>query len=108
MRDRKKLLSLALTPALLGGLALTGQLAGASAASAEPHSCQVSKPDSNTGGAICRGGTGQARVLVTCRDGVTGNRYKVYGPWKGIGQWSYKACGSAHRVVVELVDYRTR
>ncbi|OAR23703.1 hypothetical protein A8W25_14390 [Streptomyces sp. ERV7] len=97
-----------MAPLVVAGIAVAAPIAGATAASAAPGSCQVGRPDSNTGTAICRTGTGQVRVKVTCKDGINGNTYNAYGPWVGINRWSKVACGAAQRVVVTLVDYQTR
>ncbi len=104
----RKLTSLGMTPLVLAGIAVAAPIAGATTASAAPQGCQVGKPDENTGTAICRRGTGQVRVKVTCEDGPTGNTHVVYGPWVGINKTSKVACGAAQRYFVKLVDYQTR
>ncbi|MGW1894729.1 hypothetical protein ACWCP6_31480 [Streptomyces sp. NPDC002004] len=106
--NRKKLASLAMTPLVLAGIAVAAPIAGATAASATPSGCQVGKPDDNTGTAICRRGTGQVRVKVTCEDGVTGSTHLAYGPWVGVNKVSKVACGAPQRYIVKLVDYQTR
>ncbi|WP_055522547.1 hypothetical protein [Streptomyces graminilatus] len=104
----RKFASLAMTPLVLAGIAVAAPIAGATAASATPGGCQVGKPDENTGIAICRTGTGQVRVKVTCEDGVTGASHFAFGPWVGINRTSSVACGAAQRYFVTLVDYQTR
>ncbi|WP_149829300.1 hypothetical protein [Streptomyces tailanensis] len=106
--NMKKLASLAMTPLVVGGIAVAVPIAGATAASAVPSQCQVGKPNENTGFAICRAGTGQVRVKVTCEDGITGNRHFAYGPWKGVDKKSQVACGAPQRYIVALVDYQRR
>ncbi|MDX2937442.1 hypothetical protein [Streptomyces ipomoeae] len=106
--NRNKLASFAMTPLVLMGVAVAAPIAGATAASAAPSQCQVGKPDENTGIAICRAGTGQVRVKVTCEDGITGSRHFAYGPWVGVNKTSKVACGAAQRYFVYMVDYQTR
>ncbi|MEU6368810.1 hypothetical protein ABZ876_24485 [Streptomyces sp. NPDC046931] len=104
----KKLASIAMTPLVLAGIAVAAPIAGATAASAKPSGCQVGHPDSNTGTAICRTGTGQVRVKITCQDGITGSKHLAYGPWVGVNKLSKAACGAPQRMIVTLVDYQTR
>ncbi|MEW2115363.1 hypothetical protein AB0945_09260 [Streptomyces sp. NPDC005474] len=106
--NKRKFTSLAMTPLVLAGIAVAAPIAGATAASATPSGCQVGKPDENTGTAICRLGTGEVRVKVTCEDGITGATHLAFGPWVGINRTSKVACGAAQRYFVQLVDYQTR
>ena len=108
----KKLASLAMTPLVLTGVAVAVPIAGATAASAEPQVCQYGADETSAtptwGSVICYSGTGQYRVKVTCKDGITGNHLTSYGPWVGIRKTSKASCGNTVRYVVTDVFYQTR
>ncbi|MDX3801371.1 hypothetical protein [Streptomyces sp. AK04-3B] len=108
----RKLASLAMTPLVLAGIAVAAPIAGATAASAVPSVCQFAEdqisPVPIWGSVICYSGTGQYRVKVTCKDGITGNILTSYGPWVGIRKTSKASCGNGSRYAVTDIFYQDR
>ncbi|MES4908326.1 MULTISPECIES: hypothetical protein [unclassified Streptomyces] len=108
--NARGLMAAAVAALVLGGGLATGPAAQAAPADtthsvvARANTCWWGKVNSNTGHAKC--GRGKTRVVVRCKDGVSGRGYTVYGPWKRAGRWSVASCGSPQRVTVSSVTLR--
>ncbi|MFD7033128.1 hypothetical protein ACFWAR_34400 [Streptomyces sp. NPDC059917] len=111
MRDRARPTSLlaALTaPLLLTGAVAAVPIALATPASAAPHGCQSTKLDHATASSTCHYGPGQQRVVITCLDGVNGERYTFYGPWAQWYQNSKASCAAAYRQNISYITIEVR
>ncbi|WHM41000.1 hypothetical protein [Streptomyces sp. BPTC-684] len=93
----RKLSSLVAAPLLVAGIAVAVPIAGATAANAAPHGCYFEKVDNATFKTTCKYGPGQQRVVITCKDGITGSSYTVNGPWKQWYQSSQASCAAPWR-----------
>ncbi|MCF2528271.1 hypothetical protein [Yinghuangia soli] len=93
MRTERRWTQVVSTVLAAGALAAFGTVAGAGTASAEPYDCSAdSRRD--VAAAYCNNGTGQYRVVATCR-GVSGLQY---GPNQRPGTASVVRCPNGAQV----------
>lgn len=105
---KRKLTSLLSTPLLLGGIAMAAPIALATPASAAPHGCGFHQINTYSISSTCNYGPGEQRAKIRCTDGISGDEYITYGPWKQWYQKSVAACGSAQRTSAKFIDTQVR
>ncbi|GGP81871.1 hypothetical protein [Streptomyces melanogenes] len=108
MRRRKKMPLLLTAPLLLAGVSVAMPVAFATPASAAPHGCQSTKLDHATASSTCHYGPGQQRVVITCLDGVNGERYAFNGPWVQWYQTSKASCAAPYRQNISYITIQVR
>ncbi|PKV83279.1 hypothetical protein [Streptomyces sp. TLI_146] len=108
MRRRKKTPLLLTAPLLLAGVSVAAPVALATPASAAPHGCQSTKLDHATASSTCHYGPGQQRVVITCLDGVNGERYTFYGSWVQWYQTSKASCAAPYRQNISYITIQVR
>lgn len=89
----------------LAAVVMAGVLVGGGqAAAAAPTSCTTQRAGS-TGTVLCRAGTGEYRVRVTCAP-PAGLRYTLVGPWRTPGTPSSRTCDNGDPAVALAVETR--
>ncbi|OHV41367.1 hypothetical protein BCD49_07745 [Pseudofrankia sp. EUN1h] len=80
----------------------------AAPAQAIPQNCTARIGTSGSTGygtSICKTGTGNHRVRVTCRLGSTTTTYLRYGPWTGIPNPSTVYCNTGDRATAAIYQF---
>jgi len=106
--NRKTLGKRKLTSLLLGGFAVAAPIALATPASAAPHGCGFHQINTYSISSTCHYGPGEQRAKILCTDGITGDSYTAYGPWKQWYQDSVGVCGAAQRTNARFLDTQVR
>ncbi|MFF4490895.1 hypothetical protein ACFY0F_31260 [Streptomyces sp. NPDC001544] len=105
---KRKLTSLLSTPLLLGGIAVAAPIAAATPAMAAPHGCGFHQINTYSISSTCHYGPGEQRIKILCTDGITGDTYTVYGPWKQWYQNSVGECGAPQRTNARFLETQVR
>ncbi|MGW7256967.1 hypothetical protein [Streptomyces sp. NPDC054834] len=105
---KRKLTSVLSTPLLLGGIAVAAPIAVATPASAAVHGCGFHQINTYSISQTCHYGPGEQRLKILCTDGINGNTYTVWGPWKQWYQDSVAACGAPQRTTAKFLDTQVR
>lgn len=105
---KRKLTSLLSAPLLLGGIAVAAPIALATPAAAAPHGCGFTQINTYSISQTCHFGPGEQRLKIRCTDGINGNTYTVWGPWKEWYQKSVAACGAPQRTTARFLDTQVR
>ncbi|MEU1075928.1 MULTISPECIES: hypothetical protein [unclassified Streptomyces] len=108
MSRRRKTTSLLAAPLLLASAAVAVPVALATPASAAPHGCQSTTLDHATASSTCHYGPGQQRIVITCLDGVNGDRYTFYGAWVQWYQNSKASCAAPYRQNISYITIEVR
>lgn len=96
--------------ALVAGLGVA-QVPFAQSALAAPYDCHtsgtpVSMP--TTVKVICYAGSGQYRIKLQCRDGISGVIYTVYGAWVYVDHYSTASCPAPQRQSIYSTETQYR
>ncbi|MFF5018445.1 hypothetical protein [Streptomyces sp. NPDC001165] len=105
---KRKLTSLLSTPLLLGGIAVAAPIAVATPAFAAPHGCGFHQINTYSIDSTCHYGPGEQRAKVRCTDGISGDTYIAYGPWKQWYQKSVAECGAPQRTSAKFIETQVR
>ncbi|WP_328837558.1 hypothetical protein [Streptomyces europaeiscabiei] len=105
---KRKLASLLSTPLLLSGIAVAAPIALATPASAAPHGCGFREINIYSISSTCHYGPGEQRAKIRCTDGINGDTYIVYGPWKQWYQNSVAVCGAPQRTSARFIETQVR